>query len=242
MVKKQPHLLLSHGEINDTVLLPGDPDRVEKIADHLDESEVVSENREYKVANGYYDGDPVSVCSTGVGCPSAAVAVEELEKIGAQNLIRVGTAGALQSDLKKGDVVIGTASGKFDGTTDRYEDVEIPAVADFNVVHKLIHNAQDRGDEVHVGPIVTDDAFYAEDEIAYRWSDANVLAVEMEAAVIFTLARRKNLSAGAIVAIDGNLVAGEQKGETSGEEELPEQARKGVDKQIEIALEAVKEL
>ena len=235
---KQPHILVEEGAVNGTVLLPGDPDRVELIAEHFEDTESLTDNREYRLVNGTYDGTPLTVCSTGVGCPSAAVAVEELAKVGAERLVRVGTAGGLQPEVKTGDVVVATAAAKFDGTTKRYEDVEYPAVASRDVVGALVETAESEGEHVHVGPIVTDDAFYAEDEIAYDWEEARMLVVEMEAAVIFTLARRRGLEAGAILAVDGNLVAGEQKGETE-EDELPEEAKEGVEREVRVALEAV---
>ncbi len=235
---KQPHILVEEGAVNETVLLPGDPDRVDLIAEHLDDVERLTDNREYRLVNGKYDGTPLTVCSTGVGCPSAAIAVEELVKVGAERFVRVGTTGGLQPDVRTGDVVVATAAAKFDGTTKRYEAVEYPAVASRKVVNALVGAAEREDEHVHVGSIVTDDAFYAEDEIAQDWSDAGMLAVEMEAAIIFTLARRKGLEAGAILAVDGNLVAGEQKGETE-DDELPEEAKEGVEREVNVALEAV---
>jgi uridine phosphorylase len=235
---KQPHILVEDGAVNATVLLPGDPDRVGLIAEHLEDTERLTDNREYRLVNGTYEGTPLTVCSTGVGCPSAAVAVEELAKVGAERLVRVGTAGGLQTDVRTGDVVVATAAAKFDGTTKRYEGVEYPAVASRGVVDALLGAAEEAGEQVHVGPVVTDDAFYAEDEIAYDWEEARMVAVEMEAAVIFTLARRRGLEAGAILAVDGNLVAGEQKGETE-EDELPEEAKEGVEREVGVALNAV---
>jgi len=153
----------------------------------------------------------------------------------------VSEHGGLQPDVQTGDVVVATAAAKFDGTTKRYEGVEYPAVASRSVVNALVDAAEREDEHIHEGPIVTDDAFYAEDEIAHDWSDAGMLAVEMEAAVIFTLARRRGLEAGAILAVDGNLVAGEQKGETE-EDELPEEAKEGVEREVRVALEAVGDL
>ena len=235
---KQPHILVEEGAVNETVLLPGDPDRVDLIAEHLEDVKRLTDNREYRLVNGRYDGTPLTVCSTGVGCPSAAVAVEELANVGAERLVRVGTTGGLQPGVRTGDVVVATAAAKFDGTTKRYEGAEYPAVASRGVVSALVGAAEREEEQVHVGPIVTDDAFYAEDEIAHDWSDARMLAVEMEASVIFTLARRRELEAGAILAVDGNLVAGEQKGETE-EDELPEEAKEGVEREVRVALEGV---
>ncbi len=237
---KQPHILASEGDINQTVLVPGDPDRVDRIAERLEDVEVVSHNREYRLVNGVYEGEPVTVCSTGVGSPSAAVAVEELVNIGAETFIRPGTTGGLQEDVTTGDVVIPTASAKYEGTTKRYEDVEYPAVPSLDVTNSLVDAADEGGHEVHVGSVVTDDAFYAEDEPASDWEEAGMLSVEMEASALFTLARRRGVKAGAVLAVDGNLVAGEQKGETEDDEELPEEARAGVGRVIEIALEAAK--
>jgi uridine phosphorylase len=234
---KQPHILVEEGAVNPTVLLPGDPGRVSTIAEHLDDVQRLTDNREYRLVNGSYEGVHLTVCSTGVGCPSAAVAVEELANVGAERLVRVGTAGGLQPSVRTGDVVVATAAAKFDGTTKRYEGVEYPAVASRGVVDALVGAAESEGEDVHVGPIVTDDAFYAEDEIAFDWEDARMVAVEMEAAVIFTLARRLGLEAGAILAVDGNLVAGEQKGETE-DDELPEEAKEGVEREVRVALEA----
>ncbi|PSQ66008.1 MAG: uridine phosphorylase [Halobacteriales archaeon SW_9_67_24] len=235
---KQPHLLVESGDLNDVALLPGDPGRVDRIAGHCEESEVVAENREYKIVNATYEGSPVTICSTGIGCPSAAIAVEELANVGVESLIRVGTTGALQADIEIGDVVVATGAAKDEGTTRRYERDTLPAVPDYDVLSGLVEAAESRSEPVHVGAIASDDAFYAEtDEYVEAWEEAGVLSVEMEAAAIFTLARRKGLRAGALCTVDGNLVAGTQKGETDGEE-LPEKAKDNVERAIVIALDA----
>ncbi|EMA46142.1 nucleoside phosphorylase [Halococcus saccharolyticus] len=239
---KQPHLLVESGELHDVALLPGDPGRVDRIAGHCEESEVVAENREYKIVNARYEGSPVTICSTGIGCPSAAIAVEELANVGVESLIRVGTTGALQADIEVGDVVVATGAAKDEGTTERYERDTVPAVPDYDVLSGLVEAAGTRSEPVHVGPIASDDAFYAEtDEYIEAWERAGVLSVEMEAAAIFTLARRKGLRAGALCTVDGNLVAGTQKGETEGEE-LPKKAKDNVERAIAIALDAATDL
>ncbi len=239
MEEKTPHLLVEEGDVEDVVLLPGDPGRVDAIAEHLDDVEELTDNREYRVVNGRYDDVSLTVCSTGVGCPSAAIAVEELEQVGAQTLLRVGTTGALQMDIDEGDVVVASAAAKFEGTTRRYESVEYPAVASVDVVNAVVEAAERQDQEVRVGPVVTDDAYYAEEEISVDWMDAGMLAVEMEAAAIFTLARRYGLRAGAILAVDGNLVRGEQKTEAEEDEEFTEGAKEGIRREIEVALDAV---
>ena len=239
---KQPHLLVGADTINETVLLPGDPDRVTRIAEQCEDVTLLSENREYRIVNATYDGVGLTICSTGIGSPSAAVAVEELIRIGAKRFLRVGTAGGLQQDVDVGDLVVATGAAKDEGTTKRYESATIPAVPDHRVVSTLLERASEREPTVHTGPIVTDDAFYAEtDEYVEQWEAAGMIGIEMEAAAIFSLARRAGLAAGAICTIDGNLVRGAQKGETD-EEELPEETSNTIEVAITIALEAAARL
>ncbi|MFC7153952.1 nucleoside phosphorylase [Halomarina halobia] len=249
---KQPHLLVESGDVTDIALIPGDPGRVDRIAAQCARSEVVAENREYRVVNAEFEGRELTLCSTGIGCPSAAIAVEELSNVGVETFVRVGTTGALQRGIEIGDMVVATGAAKNEGTTRRYESVEYPAVPDYDVLTALVESAETEGERasaddgaasrVHVGPIASDDAYYAEDD-AYvsDWEDAGLLAVEMEAAAVFTLARRKGLRAGAICTVDGNLVEGTQKGETE-DDELPERARNNVERAIHIALTAATEL
>jgi len=239
---KQPHLLVEEGDLTDIALVPGDPGRVDRIAAACDESTVVAENREYKVVNATYEDRELTICSTGIGAPSAAIAAEELHAVGVETLIRVGTTGALQSGIEIGDMVVATGAAKDEGTTKRYEDSTVPAVPDYEVLTALVDAAEGRDETVHVGPIATDDAFYAETE-AYvdAWEAAGLLAVEMEAAALFTLARRKGMRAGAICTVDGNLVEGTQKGETD-DDELPPKAKNNVERAIELTLAATRRL
>jgi uridine phosphorylase len=239
---KQPHLLVEAGDLNDIALIPGDPGRVDRIANLCDSSEVVAENREYKVVNAEYEGTDLTICSTGIGCPSAAIAVEELENVGVETVIRVGTTGALQEGIEIGDMIIATGAAKNEGTSKRYESVEYPAVPDYDVLTSLVDSAEANDEDVHVGPIASDDAFYAEtEEYVADWEEANILSVEMEAAAVFSLTRRRGMRAGAICTVDGNLVEGTQKGETE-DEELPEKAKNNVERAIRISLDAVVEL
>jgi uridine phosphorylase len=235
---KQPHLLVEPGDLTDIALLPGDPGRVDRIASHCEDSEVVAQNREYKLVNATYEGRELTICSTGIGSPSAAIAVEELAAVGVETFVRVGTTGALQRGIEIGDMVVATGAAKDEGTTERYEDKAIPAVPDYDVLSALVDASEANGEDIHVGPVATDDAFYAEtDEYVDAWEAAGLECVEMEAAAIFSLARRKGLAAGAICTVDGNLVEGTQKGETDAEE-LPEKARNNVERAIDIALTA----
>jgi len=235
---KQPHILCEPGDVTDLALVPGDPGRVDRIAAICDESEFVAENREYRVVNATYGGRELTLCSTGIGCPSAAIAVEELANVGVETFVRVGTTGALQRGIGIGDMVVATGAAKDEGTTERYEEDTYPAVPDYEVLSALVDSAEDNDEDVHVGAIASDDAFYAEtDEYVEDWEAAGLLSVEMEAAAIFTLARRKGLRAGAICTVDGNLVEGTQKGETD-DEELPERTRDNVERAIRISLDA----
>jgi uridine phosphorylase len=239
---KQPHLLVEEGDVTDLALIPGDPGRVGRIADHCDDVEPVAENREYAVVNATYEGRDLTICSTGIGCPSAAIAVEELSRVGVETFVRVGTTGALQRGIEIGDMIVATGAAKNEGTSKRYEAVEFPAVPDFSVVRALVDSAESRGEAVHVGPIASDDAYYAEtEEYVREWEAAGILSVEMEAAALFSVARRKGMRSGAICTVDGNLVEGTQKGETD-DEELPEKARDNVDRAIGIALDAAVEV
>lgn len=238
-MEKQPHLQVGPADVHEIVLLPGDPGRVDRIAEKCQEVVPLAQNREYKVMNAVYQETELTLCSSGIGSPSAAIAVEELNAVGVETVIRPGTTGALQGDIEIGDMVVATAAGKDEGTSKRYESATLPAVPDYSVLEALVEAASAETDAVHVGPIVTDDAFYAETEVYVRdWEAAGMLAVEMEAAAVFTLARRNGMRAGAICTVDGNLVTGDQKGASEGEE-LPPKARNNVDRMIDIALEAV---
>ena len=238
----QPHLLVEPGDCHDIALIPGDPGRVDRIAEQCTNVEPLAENREYKLVNAEYEDTPLTICSTGIGCPSAAIAIEELNAVGVETVIRCGTTGALQSSIEIGDMVVATAAAKEEGTTKRYESAVYPAAPDYAVLSALVDAAEANDEDIHVGPIVSDDAFYAESkEYVDDWAAANLLAIEMEAAAVFSLARRKGMQAGAICTVDGNLVEGTQKG-ADGDEELPPKARNNVERAITITLEAAASL
>ncbi|MDR5674511.1 Uridine phosphorylase [Halalkaliarchaeum sp. AArc-CO] len=239
---KQPHLLVEEGDVTDLAIIPGDPGRVDRIARQCENVEEISQNREYKVVNATYEGRPVTICSTGIGCPSAAIALEELSRVGVETFLRCGTTGALQEGIEIGDMVVATGAAKEEGTSKRYESAVYPAVPDYDALTALVDAAEANDEDVHVGPIVSDDAFYNEsDDFVDDWENAGLLAIEMEAAAVFSLARRKGLAAGAICTVDGNLVEGTQKGATDGEE-LPEKAKDNVERAIRLTLEAATEL
>ena len=209
----QPHIMCGIGDVAKYVLTPGDPRRVEIIASFLDESRKVADYRGFVTYTGSKDGVDISVCSSGIGCPSAAIAVEELAQIGAKVLIRVGTTGALQKFLGMGDLVIPIAAVRADGTSKNYVPVEFPAVADFTVATSLLQAAKKINRKTHFGSVLSTDVFYGDLENLRKWSRFGVLSVEMEASVIFTIAAVKKLKAGAILAVDGNPLLGLGKGE-----------------------------
>lgn len=242
--RMQPHIMCGVGDVAKYVLLPGDPKRVDRIASFFDEAHKVAEYRGYVTYSGTVDGIGISACSSGIGCPSTAIVVEELMKIGAETFIRVGTTGALQSDLEIGDIVIATAAVRRDGTTTSYLPIEYPAVADFEVVQALLGASGKMKKKIHAGFVLTSDAFYGKDDGAIlRFSEANVLSIEMECSVIFTLAKLNRLRSGAILAVDGNIKRGIKKGEFEpGEKtgELDDRVQKAIEDEIKIAIEAVR--
>lgn len=237
----QPHIMCGVGDVAKYVLLSGDPKRVEKIASFLDKARKVADYRGFVTYTGNVDGIEISACSTGIGCPSAAIVVEELARIGAQTFIRIGTTGALQPEIDAGDIIIASAAVRLDGTSKVYLPAEYPAVPDFSVVSALADAAKNLGVKVHIGKVVTTDAFYAG---SYDiWGKAGALSVEMECSAIFTIAGTKGLRAGAILAVDGNLATGIKKGEFEpGEKtgELDRRVQKAIEREIKIAIDAVK--
>ncbi len=198
------------------VLLPGDPGRCELIAARLDSPRQVAANREFTTYTGTLQGLPVSVTSTGIGGPSTAIAVEELVKLGATTLIRVGSCGSLDPALHSGDVIIAEAAAHGAGVSDHYAPVGFPAVADLGVVTALRDAGLGAGHRCQAGIVLSNDAFYAEmepehfpleTEIRQRfeaWTRAGCIAVEMEAATLLTVARVRRVRAGVVLAvIDG---------------------------------------
>lgn len=206
-MEKQHHIDLLPGDVAETVLLPGDVGRAEFIADRFDNAKLIAHNRQYITYTGTYQGIPVSVTSTGIGCPALAIAVEELIMVGAKNFIRVGTCGALQEYVKLGDIVIATAAVRGDGTSREYFPLEYPAVADFHILESLLEAAEKRGVKPHAGIIRGHDAFYAESILANGdylaldkpWIEGNVLAVENESSTLFPLTTVRKCRGGTIL-------------------------------------------
>ncbi len=207
---KQYHIGLKSGDIGKYVILPGDPKRCAKIAQYFDEPVLVADNREYVTYTGYVDGEKVSVTSTGIGGPSAAIAMEELVKCGAEVFIRVGTCGGMQLDIKGGDLVIATGAIRAEGTSREYAPIEFPAVADFRIVNALVDAAEKLGYTHHTGVVQCKDSFYGQHSpetkpVSYElqnkweaWKRLGCLASEMESAALFIVASYLNVKVGSI--------------------------------------------
>jgi uridine phosphorylase len=234
------------GDVARYALLPGDPRRVERIASHLDEARKVGDYRGYVTYTGEAGGVGISACSTGIGCPSAAIVVEELMRIGVETFIRVGTTGSLQPGLDSGDIVVATAAVRAEGTSRAYVPVEYPATASLDVTLALLDAARELGIEVHPGIVMSTDAYYGGNEEALRkFGAANVLSIEMEASIIFTLAALRGMRAGAIMVVDGNIAEGTGKmefepGERAGE--LADRVQGSIDDEIRVAIRACQTL
>ncbi|MDA3793137.1 MAG: uridine phosphorylase [Elusimicrobia bacterium] len=234
------HIGLKKGDIGKYVLLPGDPGRVEKIANYFDEAEEAANNREYRTFTGTVDGIKVSATSTGIGCPSTAICVEELTKIGAEVFIRIGTAGSLQKEVGLGDIVISTGAVREEGTTRQYVPLSFPAVSSLEVTNALVKAAEKLGVTSHPGIVHCKDAFYTEgnnelplakhnDELWEAWYKSNVLATSMESSALFIISHIKKKLAGEVLAIIGKTY-----------ENKPIEKKVGVDEAIQTAIEAVK--
>jgi uridine phosphorylase len=210
------HIDCGPGDVGRYVLLPGDPARAGLIARRFDAPRLVAANREFTTYTGSLLGETVSVTSTGIGCPSTAIAVEELAAIGAETLIRVGTCGGMQPGLALGDLVVATAAVRDEGTSRQYVPVEYPAVADLEVTRALLDGARQSGCAVQAGIVHSKDSFYGQqqagrmpiaEELQARWSAwrrGGVLCSEMEAAALFVVAGVLGRRAGAVLMLAGN--------------------------------------
>lgn len=217
------HVRVKPGEVARYVLLPGDPSRVPLIAELWDEAREVSHHREFKVWSGKLAGKPISACSTGIGAASAAIAVEELARAGSDTFIRVGSTGAIQPEIRLGDLVISAAAMRLEGASGDYAPAGYPAYANYEVLLALIEAAESLGASYHVGVTATTDTFYLGQGRrgfqGYEWSGSKgllddlramkVLNLEMETSVIYVLASIYGLRAGSICAVFANRVRGE---------------------------------
>lgn len=208
---KSYHIACKKGDVGKYVILPGDPGRCEKIAKYFDDPVLVAANREYVTYTGYLDGVKVSVTSTGIGGPSASIALEELYELGADTFIRVGTCGGMNKKVRGGDCIVVTAAIRNEGTSKEYAPIEFPAVADFNVTKALDNAARKLGYPYHIGVVHNKDSFYGQHDpssmpVGYElkdkwqaWLRLGTLGSEMESAAIFTVAAARSCRAGAVM-------------------------------------------
>ena len=206
--EKQFHIHCSEGDVGRYVILPGDPGRCEAIAKHFDNPVHIGMNREYNIWTGYLLGEKVSVCSTGIGGPSASIAMEELHNIGADTFIRVGTCGGIALDILPGDVVVANGAIRFEHTSMEYAPIEFPAVPDFEVTAALKAASEELGYGTHVGVVQCKDSFYGQHspekspvyyELLQKWESwkrLGVKASEMESAAMFVVAAALNVRCG----------------------------------------------
>ena len=218
----QYHIQCDEGDVAPYVLLPGDPGRVPVVASLWDEAHKVAQNREYTTYTGKYKGVPISCTSTGIGCPSTAIAIEELARVGARVFVRIGTCGTYQDHVRNGDLAIFDAALRYEGTSRLYAPIEFPAVASLDVTQALITAAEGLGTRYHVGMTRSADSFYAlhpkpgssfNNFWQSNWADfmmdlkrLGVLGAEMEASVIFVLSRIWGLRAGACAVVLDNVL------------------------------------
>lgn len=212
---KQYHVQLQKGDVGKYVLLPGDPGRCEPISRLFEDPKLVASNREYVTYTGFLDGVKVSVTSTGIGCPSAAIALEELVQVGADTFIRVGTSGAIQKDIKSGELAIITGAIRDEGTSRHYMPIEFPAIADIDLVLALQRAAKKTGAVTRTGITQSKDSFYGQhepermgvaNELLNRWRAWEIggaLCSEMEASALFIIASMLRVRAGGIMAMHG---------------------------------------
>lgn len=193
----QYHVGIRKGDVGRYVILPGDPKRCEKIAKYFDNPKLIADQREYVTYTGYLDGEKVSVTSTGIGGPSASIALEELVKSGADTFLRVGTCGGMQTEILGGDIVIATGAVRMEGTSKEYAPIEYPAVANIDIVNALVESAKEMKINYHVGVVQCKDAFYGQHEPSTKpvwyelepkweaWKRMGCKASEMESAALF---------------------------------------------------------
>ena len=214
--EKEYHVNLTKGDVGEYVILPGDPGRCEKIAQYFDNPVLVANNREYVTYTGTLDGVKVSVTSTGIGGPSAAIALEELVHCGAHTFVRVGTSGGMQKEVLGGDVVIATGAIRLDGTSKEYAPIEYPAVANFDVVMALKESAKELNHPYHVGVVQCKDSFYGQhspesmpiaSELQNKWEAwirTGALTSEMESATLFIVGSTRRVRVGAVLLVVAN--------------------------------------
>lgn len=240
------HIKVNADMIGKYVIMPGDPKRCALIAKYLDDAKLVADSREFVTYTGYLDGEKVSVTSTGIGGPSAAIALQELAHCGAHTFVRIGTCGGMQTDVIGGDVVVATGAVRMEGTSREYAPIEYPAIADLDVVNALVTVAKDMNIGVHTGIVQSKDSFYGQHSplsmpVGYElenkweaWKRMGCKASEMESAALFIVGSYLRVRVGACF-----LVVANQEREAQG---LENPEVHDTDMAIRVAVEAIRML
>ena len=243
-LERQYHIHCAPGEVGRYVILPGDPGRCASIAAYFDDAKLIAQNREYTTYTGTLLGVPVSVCSTGIGGPSASIAMEELHKLGADTFIRTGTCGGIDLDVKSGDIVVATGAIRFEHTSMEYAPIEFPAVADFNITAALMQASKSLGYTTHSGVVQCKDSFYGQHspekspvyyELLNKWESwkrLGVKASEMESAALFVVAAALHVRCGSCFHVVWN-----QEREKAG---LDQDMSEDTSAAVKVAVEALK--
>jgi uridine phosphorylase len=243
-LERQYHIHCAPGEVGRYVILPGDPGRCASIAAYFDNARLVAQNREYTTYTGSLLGVPVSVCSTGIGGPSASIAMEELHKLGADTFIRTGTCGGIDINVKSGDIVVATGAIRFEHTSREYAPIEFPAVADFSLTAALVNASRALGYTTHSGVVQCKDSFYGQHspeaspvyyELLQKWESwkrLGVKASEMESAALFVVAAALGVRCGSCFHVVWN-----QEREKAG---LDQDMSEDTSAAVKVAVEALK--
>ncbi|MCE0495182.1 nucleoside phosphorylase [Vibrio salinus] len=200
-MSKQPHICVDETQVASHVIVCGEPDRANRIAALLDNAEMISENREYRLFTGQYKGKPVTVCSTGIGAPSLIIALEELRQCGVTHIIRVGSAGALQADIQLGELIIAEGAVRDEGGSKAYIQPTYPACASFSLLKALDSHLMSQATPCYRGIVRSHDSFYTdeEDEICQYWSRKGVLGADMETSALLTVGRLRGLEVASVL-------------------------------------------
>ena len=241
---KQFHIACAQGDIGRYCILPGDPGRVPAIAALFDDAKQIAYNREFNVWTGTLLGEKVTACSTGIGGPSASIAMEELHKCGADTFIRTGTCGGIDLNVQSGDVVIATGAVRHEGASREYAPIEFPAVADFQVTNALVEATKKLGFPLHTGIVQCKDSFYGQHDPAASpvyyelqqkwesWKRLGVKASEMESAALFVVAAALGCRCGSCFHVVWN-----QEREAAG---LDQKMREDTSSSVKVSVEALK--
>lgn len=245
-ISRQYHIQVANGEVGRYVILPGDPKRCKKIAQYFEDPVMIADNREFITYTGTLDGIKVSATSTGIGGPSAAIAMEELARCGADTFVRIGTCGGIQPEVKSGDIVVATGAVRMEGTSKEYAPIEYPAVADLEISNALLAAAKEKGLVYHTGVVQCKDSFYGQHDpekmpVSYEllnkweaWKRMGCLASEMESAALFIAGAFRRVRVGSVF-----LALANQERERAG---LDNPVVHEMEPAIEVAVLAIRKL